>query len=580
MGVTSKEYMKVTRRDLLVWSAGAAAGLLVTPVPWKVLDDVSIWSQNWPWIPQPARGPIEVKESFCTLCPNGCGLRVRMAAGWPVAVAGASKNPITRGALCPLAFGAHQLNWHPRRLKDVRHRGTVSSWPEAQAALAKASKEGPVVVIDGYPGRAASFMLEQFAAKHGSSYQVVLGAESRGLLPYEIWTGVRASSLGYDLENAKTIVSFGAPLLDGWGVPGRFTRLWAEHAVGTDDPQLRLIQIESTLSRTAARAWEWISIREGSESALAAGLARVLIEQKLVPARGPIPAVTVFDAAAKSGVSVDQIQELARTIAASRPALAISSDENPSIAALNLVLGSVGTRGGVVRRAKNDRYPVPAKARYPMSRKDGETWGTPTISGARAVLIDASVPWDFVPQTDAEIFRFAAWDGASSMADWLLPAPGFLEDLTDVPSAPCAAVESYALAPALVKPTADVRSAAQVLASIDSSLPSVDKIIHDRCTEIFRLGTGTLHGHESTPVAQIASAEKLEEQLRNGDVWIAEPATPSVLRCELKEWPSETNPASQAENWAARWPVPILPPLASKLYSESSLREAPAGRRS
>ena len=67
------------RRDLLVWSAGAAAGLVVTPVPWKLLDDVSIWSQNWPWIPQPARGPVEVKQSFCTLCPNGCGLRVRMA---------------------------------------------------------------------------------------------------------------------------------------------------------------------------------------------------------------------------------------------------------------------------------------------------------------------------------------------------------------------------------------------------------------------------------------------------------------------------------------------------------------------
>ena len=32
--------MKVSRRDLLVWSAGAAAGLIaVTPVPWKLLDD-------------------------------------------------------------------------------------------------------------------------------------------------------------------------------------------------------------------------------------------------------------------------------------------------------------------------------------------------------------------------------------------------------------------------------------------------------------------------------------------------------------------------------------------------------------
>ena len=73
------------------------------------------------------------------------------------------------------------------------------------------------------------------------------------------------------------------------------------------------------------------------------------------------------------------------------------------------------------------------------------------IPSARAVLIDSSVPWDFVPQTDAEVFRFAAWDGGSSKADWLLPAPGFLEELTDVPTAPTSAIETYAVAPESVK---------------------------------------------------------------------------------------------------------------------------------
>ena len=34
--------MKVTRRNLLLWGAGAAAGMIVTPVPWKLLDDVSV----------------------------------------------------------------------------------------------------------------------------------------------------------------------------------------------------------------------------------------------------------------------------------------------------------------------------------------------------------------------------------------------------------------------------------------------------------------------------------------------------------------------------------------------------------
>jgi hypothetical protein len=236
--------MKFSRRDLLVWGAGAAAGLMVTPVPWKVLDDVSIWSQNWSWIPQPARGPVEVKPSFCTLCPQGCGLRVRMAGGWPVGVAGLKTHPLSRGALCPLAFGAHQLNWHPQRLKVVRHKADQSTWQAAQAALENACKEGPVMVNDGHPGRAASAVLERFAQKHGGRYRVVLGAEARSLAPYEAWSGAPVSALGYDVEHANTILSFGAPLLDGWGMPGQFTRLWAERAAGASDPQLRVIQAE------------------------------------------------------------------------------------------------------------------------------------------------------------------------------------------------------------------------------------------------------------------------------------------------------------------------------------------------
>jgi hypothetical protein len=554
--------MKVTRRDLLVWGAGAAAGLMVTPVPWKLLDDTSIWSQNWPWIPQPARGPVEVKLSACTLCPNGCGMKVRMAAGWPVGLAGVSSHPVSRGALCPLGFGAHQLNWHQQRLRTVRHGASSSTWNEARVAFAKACSEGPVVVIDGYPGRAASSELQSFAQKQKGEYRVVLGTETRALAPYEAWSGVSAAALGYDLENAKTIVSFGAPMLDGWGTPGRFTRLWAERAAGSTDPQLRLIQVDSSLSRTAARAWQWIPIPAGAEPALAAGLARVLLEEHLVSARGPMPQLTLAEAATRSGITADAIRELARTVAARTPVVAIAADGNPSIAALNVVLGSVGTIGGIVRRSKHAEKYVSADAAIPS---------------ARAVLIDASVPWEFTPQTDAEVFRFAAWDGGSKRADWLLPAPGFLEELSDVPTAPSFEFETYAVAAGLVKASHEVESAAQFLCSVDSTLTPAEKTIHARCEEVFRGLTGSLHGQQEIPVAKLASVQKLEEQLWQGAVWVGEEAHPAALRCELREWPAAL-PYSHPANWSTAWPVPVLPPLATKLYRESNLRDAPEKR--
>jgi len=535
---------------------------MVTPVPWKLLDDTSIWSQNWPWIPQPARGSVEVKPTACTLCPNGCGMRVRMAAGWPVGVAGASSHPVSQGALCPLGFGAHQLNFHPQRLKAVRHRGSVSTWGDAQAAFAKACSEGPVVIVDGYPGRAASSVFETFIQKRKGSYRVVLGSEARALAPYERWSGVPVAVFGYDLENTQTIVSFGAPMLDGWGAPGRFTRLWAERAAGLTDPQLRLIQVEESLSRTAAKARQWVPLRAGSESALAAGLARVLLEERLVLEHEPMPSLTLADAAVQTGLTTDAIRELARAIVARTPALVIANDDNPAIAALNVVLGAVGARGGIVARSKTGKSQISTDADIPL---------------ARAVLIDATVPWDFSPQTGAEVFRFAAWDGGSSKTDWLLPAPGFLEELTDVPTAPTSAIETYAVAPGLVKAPPAVQSAAQFLGALDSSLSTTEKVIHARCEEIFRSQSGTIIGQETTSLTKFPSAQKFEEQLWKGAVWVGEPQHPETLRCELKEWPA-TVASAPHETWTSRWREPILPPLASKLYKESTLREAPEKR--
>jgi len=556
--------MKVTRRDLLLWGTGAAAGLVLTPVPWKLLGDVSIWSQNWPWIPQPTHAPVEVKRSSCTLCPKGCPMRVRLAAGWPVGVAGVPSHPLSRGALCPLGFGAHQLNWHPQRLRTVLHGEKSSSWNEARIAFAKALREGPIAIVDGYPGRAASLVFDSFAQKQGGSYHVVPSPEIRALAPYQALGGVPAVDLGYDLENARTVLSFGAPLLDGWGIPGRFNHLWAERAAGAADPQLRLIQVEDSLSRTAARAWQWAPIRAGAEAALATAMARVLLEEGRVSARVPIPALTLAEAEQQTGLSTDAIRGLARTIVARPPVVAIATDDNPSIAALNVALGAVGTRGGIVRRGKK------AKS-YP---------GIDTIGSVRAVLIDSTVPWDFTPSANAEVFRFAAWNGASSRAggaDWLLPAPGFLEELTDVPTPPTSAVETYAVAPSLVKATPEVQSAAQLLCGTDTDLATVEKTIHARCEDLFQARAGTLYGDATMPVAQVVSVEKLEEQLRSGAAWIGEDVSSERLRCELKNWPTAVDsPSSRQET---TWGGPALPPLASKLYQESNLREASEWRK-
>jgi hypothetical protein len=247
---------------------------------------------------------------------------------------------------------------------------------------------------------------------------------------------------------------------------------------------------------------------------------------------------------------------------AEQPVVVISADDNPAVAALNVLLGAVGTSGGIVLKNKS-------VAQRPVVSANGGT--------SRAVLIDASVPWEFVPQTNAEVFRFAAWDGGGNRADWLLPAPGFLEELTDIPTAPTSSVETYAIAASLLVPPAGVKSLAQFLAQTDPTLPDVEKTIHARCEELFRAKAGTIHGEQVLPVAKLESAQNLEEQLRKGAVWVGDPPRAGALRCALKEWPAG-EPALHRGDWSAAWVQPVLPPLAAKLYQESDLREAPARR--
>ena len=123
--------------------------------------------------------------------------------------------------------------------------------------------------------------------------------------------------MGYDLENAQTVVSFGAPLLDGWGAPGRFTRLWAERAAGGRDPQLRLIQIESSFSRTAARLEVGAGSRGQGSPALAADWRACRSREHLVAAHGPMPTLT-WKRPPANGLSAAEIHDLARTVAAER----------------------------------------------------------------------------------------------------------------------------------------------------------------------------------------------------------------------------------------------------------------------
>jgi len=107
--------MPFTRRDVLFGLGGGLAGVALTPVPWKLLDDTAIWTQRRHALPVPPRGPVTLRPAACTLCPAGCALRVRCVGVRPVAVVGEARHPLGGGA-CALGLTLHHLAYHPLRL--------------------------------------------------------------------------------------------------------------------------------------------------------------------------------------------------------------------------------------------------------------------------------------------------------------------------------------------------------------------------------------------------------------------------------------------------------------------------------
>jgi anaerobic selenocysteine-containing dehydrogenase len=286
--------MKIDRRSFLAFVLGGAAGTTLSPLPWKLTDDMSIWSQTWPWIPVPPEGEYTHVKSVCTLCSGACGITVRKVDDRAVKIEGMLDHPVNKGGICILGVSGLQLLYGSDRrvkspMKRIGERGKWESfipisWDEAIGEVAGRLSEirtktepHSVACILGSDRGTVAHLFSRFLIAYGSpNFLWTPSAQDSHDLTLHLMQGIQARA-GIDIESADFLLSFGSGTIEGWGAPVRMiqanTRL---HQAGST-----VVQMEHRLSISAAKADKWIPVNPGTQAELALGIAHIIVKESL-----------------------------------------------------------------------------------------------------------------------------------------------------------------------------------------------------------------------------------------------------------------------------------------------------------
>ncbi|HLP15461.1 MAG TPA: molybdopterin dinucleotide binding domain-containing protein [Bacteroidota bacterium] len=606
---------KITRREVLQFVGGSALGVLLSPLPWKVLDDTAIWTQNWPWTPKPKRGDIAYRTTTCTLCQSSCGMRARTIGAQPVSLAGTQHHPFNQGALCTSGLLAHHLRYHPSRVKQAlkfsvqaKSHSTLSADDAFRELSAVLKNSSSVVIVDERAGRTVSALYAELAASARTvSYAPV---SARGISSLNRLAGNASLQAGYDVDNAKCILSFGAPLFDGWGTPSLAARFFDKR--GTQ----KLIQIEPVRSRTAEMASKWIVSRPGTDLAAALSFAHVLLEERLVSASA-LKSITDIDELAlflgaftpevvskQTGIPPATLRETARAIASQTPSVCVTShaagdDVQDAVMLLNILTGAVGTQGGITLRAE-----IPGMRSAAASAKQSVQIDDLPDHSVNVFILDESLSGSSIPDTLLQDKLVSGGQGVIiSLSPFVTPRPFALqyiipstvmfETLGDTTGPFDAARSGLALSSALL-PAPDgtldalqfVQKCAETLSVSLSSTGSSEEILKKRIGalhaskrgQVFMTSTG-----ETTDVKQLATADDLWNALVEGGCWIDEAVGVNARALSFRVMPSikHTRQTQTTDsNTLLVYPIvessaysgKTVSPLMSKVSQESGLR--------
>ncbi|MFA6810246.1 MAG: menaquinone reductase molybdopterin-binding-like subunit QrcB [Desulfoplanes sp.] len=528
--------MGLDRRSFIAFLAGGTGGILCTPVIWKGLDDISIWSQNWPWIPKLKYGQREKKPVVCKFGSDAYGVRVETAAGRPFVAQGNPDHPLSKGGICPLGAASVQMLYSPSRvkapMKKVGDGFENISWDEAGKLLAAKIKAAgsDVCAMTGDETGTTADILAGFLAG--------LGSEACFLMPSESAPAARAWELlggqgmpGYDIEQADLVLSLGADIHESWGTVVRNGKaMAADNAVYTYVGPVQK-------AGTSISAKTWVACAPGTEPLVALGIAAYLINAGKGVGMPGYDALKEFvtltnppsRVAQATGVSEATMKQLAGALLRARRPLILTGSEFGQGAdalgcaaglVLNVLLGRVNAKGGVTDIPFTAAVVNKAPDRRTLLARDVVGYVQDVAQGktkpAKVTLVVDANPAYALPQPEVTakafeksdfVVSFSSFmDETAARADLILPASYFIEALDDAYAPYGSGQANYSVSPAIIDPVFDTKPAAEVILTLAAS-------------------TGIDLGVVSFEEAAKARAEALGadwDTLTEGTAWVAE----------------------------------------------------------
>jgi len=501
--------MGLDRRAFLGLVAGGAVGTMFTPIPWKLIDDAAIWTQNWSWIPKVPKGQIDYVTTSSKLCPAGEGLKIMRVAGNPVTAGGNPEHPLSQGGVSALARSEVYMLYSPARIKSPLKKSgkTFSPITWEQALLEMADKlgaaKGSVACVSGDGTGTVNEVLSAFVGK--------LGSVGYFMMPSEATTAAKAMKLmgaqgqaGYDFENADTVLVLGADIFETWGTSTRNRKAFgAKRPVGAK-PASNYIYVGPTRNNTAAVCDQWIPATATDLGVVALGIAWHLLKGG---ATSTAPGFDTFKAVVNGGFGPEDVKRatgiapevlagVAKALASAKAPLVVAGSPfgqglgaGPFIAgmSLNLLLGRLNRPGGVYALPELATVVPGALSRAAMLDGDLPAFLKGVATGhtpaPKALLVYDANPAYGLPETATMAkalekipfkVSFASFmDETAAMCDLILPNSLPLERYDDVATPYGSGFCLYSLVRPIQKPVYDTKTSADVILTLAKKL-SVD----------------------------------------------------------------------------------------------------------